>query len=407
MPNAAATMPRRFRQVAATAGLIVFAIAALLSGTDRQSREFPNSPSVIGWPYDTGAARARAISAFVQSGPQSAIGFARRAILSDPISALPISLLGRSQLYAGQLQEAHKTFEIAGQMGWRDGMTQIYWLDQALLAGDVKVASERLDALLRQAPGEENRDKFIAFVAATPEGRSAMAERLKLAPPWAQTIVTTLADVPVDQLLLRLDIMQRTGKGVWDCPATQTMTQQFIKLEMFEQAQVAWRLNCDSSGSLVYDGGFSHLDLLKSASAFDWRISNRGDADIVLTSDPSGNPSLALEVTAPVTLPIIQQLVILKPGRYRLMWKTPNTAPAKSRALQVSLDCAANLGRAVGGTAVTGKPGVWMQDFTVDRACQAQRLVFWLAPRTPIHLDDVMLNALDGPESKEGSLLNQ
>lgn len=43
----------------AVAGLILLAGASLLSGSDRQSRDFPTSPSLMGWPYDTGAARSK------------------------------------------------------------------------------------------------------------------------------------------------------------------------------------------------------------------------------------------------------------------------------------------------------------------------------------------------------------
>ena len=173
------------RKVAAGFGLLGLAVATLLSGSDRQSREFPNAPSVVGWPYDTGAARAKAAMAFVKTGPASAIGHAKRAVLSDPLSAQAVSILGRAQFYAQQFPEARTTFLVAGQLGWRDAMTQIYWLDQALQDKDYKVAAQRLDALLRQSPDDENRDRFLAIVAQTPEGRSALAERLKLSPGWS------------------------------------------------------------------------------------------------------------------------------------------------------------------------------------------------------------------------------
>ena len=389
--GAAPAMPRRLRQTAAAAGLIAFAIAALLSGTDRQSREFPSAPSVIGWPYDTGAARARAISAFVQNGPKSAIAFARRAILSDPISAQPISLLGRAQLYAGQAQAARKTFEVAGQLGWRDGMTQIYWLDQALQMGDIKVAAERLDALLRQSPRDENRDRFLAIVSATPEGRAAIAQRLKAMPTWTTVYVGDVKDLPAEQLAQRADVVLRTGRGVWPCSASAIITQKLIDSNMLAEAQAVWRGTCAASNSLVFDGGFDQLDTTMATRGFDWQLSSRGDVDVVPAMDTAGNRLLDIAVSAPRTLPVLSQLVVLQPGTYRLTWKTPDTDPAKARALQVTLDCTATLGKAAAGTPATGQPGTWTQNFAVDQTCKAQRLIFWLPPNTPIHLDDVTL----------------
>ncbi|WP_298190277.1 hypothetical protein [Novosphingobium sp.] len=384
------------RGAVAVFGLLVLAAAALLSGSDRQSKDFPNSPSFVGWPYDTGAARAKAANAFVRSGPASAIALARRSILSDPISAQAVSLLGRSELYAQHLPEAQKAFVVSGQLGWRDPMTQIYWLDQALQGSDYKVAAERLDALLRQSPDDENRDRFIAVMASTPEGRAAMATRLKLAPQWARVMVINIADLPDDQLRQRVDLMLRTGSGVWDCPATQLFAQKLINQGLLGEAQSVWRLNCGSSDALVYDGRFEHFDTLKATFGFDWQVSNRGDAEIAMVDEGTPDRSLALEVTATVTLPIVRQLLVLKPGRYRLTWRTPGTDPALAQALQVSLGCQSDLSRAARGIASAAKPGSWSQDFTVDGECPAQQLVFWLAPHARVRLGDVALSPIGG-----------
>ncbi len=383
------------RTVVAVVGLVGLATAALLSGSDRQSREFPNSPSLVGWPYDTGAARAKAALAFVRSGPESAIGCARRAVLSDPLSAQAVSILGRSYLYAQHLPEARQAFEVSGQLGWRDDMTQIYWLDQAMQDGDYKVAAERLDALLRQSPDDENRDKFVAAVAASPEGRAALAVRLKLAPDWARRLSTQVDGLPADQLLQRIDLMRRTGKGVWDCAATEPLTQKLINQGMLNEAQSVWRLNCEPSNSLVYDGGFEHFDTLQTTSAFDWQISSGGDADVALNRDGAGHQTLALEVISTSTLPIVRQLIVLEPGHYRLTWRTPASPRAQARAVRVSLSCTPDLSRAANGTPVPGRPDTWTQDFEIDGECPARQLVFWLAPRSPIHLGDVSLEEVE------------
>ena len=382
------------RRGAAALGLLGLAVAALLSGSDRQSRDFPNSPSVVGWPYDTGAARAKAAMAFVRTGPASAIGYARRAVLVDPLSAQAVSMLGRAQLYAQQFPEARTTFLVAGQLGWRDAMTQIYWLDQALQGKDYKVAAQRLDALLRQSPEDENRDRFLAIVAQTPEGRSALADRLRLSPGWTGQFAYSVMELPAEQLLQRVDIMQRAGKGVWDCDTSERIAQKLININMLDQAQAVWRVNCAASGSLVYDGGFDAFDTLKASSAFDWQISGRGDADIAPKQDLDGNRSLAFEVNAAMSLPVIRQLVVLKPGRYRLVWRTPGTTARQAQALRVSLSCKPDLGRAVTGTAVPGKPETWSGELSVDGECPALSLVFWLEPRVPVQIDDVVLDPI-------------
>lgn len=371
--------------------MLLLAVVALLSGSDRQSRDFPNSPSFVGWPYDTGAARSKAALAFVRSGPASAIWYARRAILSDPISAPAVSMLGRAKLYSQQPLEARKAFQVSGQLGWRDAMTQIYWLDQALQGGNYSVAAERLDALLRQSPDDENRDRFIAAVAATPEGRAAIAERLKLSPPWALPMVVDLRDLPADVLQQRVDLMRRTGKGVWDCSASEVLTQKLVAENLLDDAKAVWTLNCGSADSLVYDGGFENFDMLKPAAGFAWQISDRGDVEIAVLKDAAGRQSLSLQVNAARTLPMVHQLVVLKPGHYRLTWRTPDTPAATARRLSVSLACTLDLGTAVEGSAVPGKSDSWAHDFVIGGDCPAQQLVFWLSPRAEVHLDDISL----------------
>ena len=380
-----------FWRAASSVGLVLLAIAALLSGTDRTSREFPRSPSLVGWPYDTGAARAHAIMAFVQKGPNSALNYARRSILSDPISIQQVSMLGRAQLYAGKPSEAYKTFQVAGQLGWRDDLTQIYWMDQALQAGDLKVAAQRLDALLRQSPDYENRDMFLAAVSSSPEGRAALAERLKLSPGWASIFATSLKDLPDDQIMQRVDIMRRAGRGVWDCTATETIAQQLIDKNNVGLADELWRQNCSAEGSLIYDGSFDRLDTTKAAAGFAWQLTNSGDVDIQAGRTEGGNHRLDILVSATRTMPVLTQLIALKPGQYRLTWETPGTDAAAAGAMQVSMTCKVDLAQSLAGRPDAGKMGRFYLDFPVDASCVARQLVFWVPPKVQIHLDNIVL----------------
>lgn len=372
-------------------GLVLFAVLALLSGTDRISRDISGAPSFVGWPYDTGAARSRAVSAFLRTGPASAIEYARRAVLSDPISIQPVSMLGRVQLIAGRSSEARATFEVAGQLGWRDPMTQIYWLDQALQGGDIKVASERLDALLREDPTDANRDRFLAVVSSSPEGRSALANRLRASPEWKETYVTELRDLTRDELSQRVDVVQRTGRGIWGCSTAAPLAQKLITSDMLSEAVTVWRLACIASNSLVYDGSFDQLDTTKSSTAFDWQLSTRGDVSIAATADRAGDRRLDIGVEATRTLPVIHQLVVLNPGRYRLTWATPDTNEQAARGLSVSVECGSDLSRARTGIPVPGKIGTYQLEFDVDGSCPSRDLTFWLAPRNDVHLDNVLL----------------
>ena len=395
MPETTQSGPmNRVGKALAVTGLVLLALASLLSGSDRQSKDFPTSPSLVGWPYDTGAARAKAILAFVKTGPGSAIGYARRSILTDPLSVQAVSILGRSELYAGHPDQATKAFEVAGQLGWRDPMTQIYWLDQAMISSDYRVAAERLDALLRQAPDDENGPKFLAIVSENPEGRSALANRLKLNPGWAETYVTDVKELQPEQLIQRVDVIQRTGSGIWDCRASTPIVQQLIASKMLAEAQSVWRLACPSSSSLVYDGSFEQVDTTKTTAGFDWVLSNRGDAEIALGQDSKGHRVLSMAVNASIALPIVRQLLVLKPGSYRLTWRMPDTGANEARAMRVSLSCESDYAKAAPGATDPAHVSGFVHDFIVDGQCPAPQLIFWLAPQAQVRLDDVALERL-------------
>lgn len=384
----------RFGKALATTSLVAFAVAALLSGTDRKSALFPNAPSMVGWPYDTGAARSKAILAFVKTGPASAIDNARRSIVSDPIAAQTISVLARAQLYAGQLESAHRTFSVTAQLGWRDSLTQLYWMDQALQAGDVKVAAERLDALLRQSPDDENRDKYLAIITATPEGRSAVAERLKLSPNWSPVFATYVGNLPLDQLSQRVDVMRRTGPRIWECASTEALSQRLIGSSMFAEAQAVWQLNCPKSDSLVFDGDFERIDLTKPSSGFNWVLSDRGDVDISLTEDQPRHRILNIDVKAAVSQPVLRQLVILKPGQYRLTWRAPGITQEQARIVRASLSCGSGRDEAANGQRVPEQADTYGIDFNVDEQCPARHLTFWIDSRSSARISHVALNRL-------------
>jgi hypothetical protein len=149
------------------------------------------------------------------------------------------------------------------------------------------------------------------------------------------------------------------------------------------------------SPALVYDGGFDKLDTTQFVTGFDWDLANRGDLDARITESQPGNRLLALTVNGASTQPVVRQMVVLQPGRYRLTWRMPGTSAQSARALSVSLACNSDLAKAKVGQAA-GPNKSYFVDFVVDNTCLARRLTFWLAPKNPISLDNVVLKGFFG-----------
>jgi hypothetical protein len=101
-----------------------------------------------------------------------------RALLSDPVDPAVVGRLGWARMLAGDAGGAEAAFRVSGPMGWREPYTQIYWIGQGLHRGQAGLSAQRLDALLRQSPQFEGRDRLFAAITATPEGRAALAGQM-------------------------------------------------------------------------------------------------------------------------------------------------------------------------------------------------------------------------------------
>jgi hypothetical protein len=391
--NAKSTLISKITGIIAVVALLALGGIVVLSGTDRIAIDVMRSPSLQGWPYDIGASKSRAVQALIGDGPASAVPFIQRSIITDPLDSRIVGLLGRARLLAGDEAAAETAFRVSGELGWRDPNTQIYWMGKALEVGDTKVAAERLDALLRQFPSFEARDQLIAALAQSPDGKTELAKRLKLAPLWTGVFTSPSMDLPAEQIVWRGEVMRLVGSGVFECGQSARLVNDLIALNLLSDATSLWRTNCLGPTSLIYDGGFENIDITQRISGFDWRLSDRGDVEMQIEEATPGNRRLQAAVNAANAVPILSQLVVLKPGRYRLSWRMPDTGPDAARALSISFDCKGSLGKAVQGQPTDSKDG-YAVDFNSDGACAAIQLKFWLRPKVSVRLDEVSLSPI-------------
>ena len=141
------------------------------SGVDRMARTSPALAQIVPEPLRARAWRSEASLALLRQA-NTAEALAERAVRADPIDPASTSLLGAARFAGGDGPGAAAAFRVAGALGWRDQPTQLYWLLAALQAGDYPVATERLDALLRQAPVYPQAPALLGRLGATPGGRA-------------------------------------------------------------------------------------------------------------------------------------------------------------------------------------------------------------------------------------------
>jgi len=328
--------------------------------------------------------------------PAEAERLATRAVMSDPMDPVAIGVLGRARLAQGRQEAAEAAFRVSGMMGWRDVATQLFWIDRGLELGDANVAAERLDAIMRQFPDNVNRDALINDLTASPEGRTAVAQRFVLGAPWHAAFLTPREDTPADVLAERVDVIRRAPRHTFECSRIGWLTAALAKANLVDEAQEAWTRSCDAGTSLIHDGDFANLNLddQSRSSIFDWRVPAAGDIEMLVNDPTPGSAErrqIDVQVNGASPKPVLQQMIVLSPGRYRVSWRMPDASDVALRSLRVSLACNYDQSLAHAPERQADSKDRVGTVIDVDAACRMRSLLFWLSPDVEIHIADVKL----------------
>lgn len=388
-------MLRRFRVPIGITLALGFAALALVSGLDRMSSARPELAASVPAFFRVYAARASAEAYLAAGNPEAALPQAALAVRHDPIDARSISLLGSAHFALDDADGAQAAFTVAGKLGWREPLTQIYWMSVALGQGDYRVAAQRLDAILRQAPALVQRNDLLAELEASPQGRSELARQIVDAPIWR------IPYFGEGYLLDRAAVARRAAVaenlshdfGVRDCELVARLTKVQAALGDFAGARHVWRDHCLAPGAdpLLGDGGFESASLTAQQTAFDWSWSDDGAIGIQL-APVAGFSGRALTVTTTGfgIRAFATRITVLPPGSYRARWRalTAVGEPASGITLSVACDAAARETRAA--TLIEPRTGRFEAGFAIPQDCPAQWLTFSIAPGSDMAtLDDV------------------
>jgi hypothetical protein len=378
-------LARSALKLAMLGGMLGYGFLVVGSGLDRASAQQPGIARWVPRLLAAEAHRAEATLALQSNAMAEAIEPASRAVLADPINPRSTGLLGAAQLEAGQQVKADRTFRVAGRFGWREPLTQIYFMNVALNSGQPRLAALRLDAVLRQAPNLPGRDTFIAQFTGTPDRRAALAERLALHPSWTAAFIAETPGVALPELESRASILESLATPRWGCDTVAPMVARMIQLGGVASAKQLWRAHCASASAGIADPGFRQITLGRPPIAFDWNLVGSGDV-----SANAANPGLLVRVSGASPLPVAWQMLSLAPGRYRLSW-TALSGSNPAKGAELSLTC-----NPTGRSRILGSPkddrGRFEAPVTIDAACPGHFLTLWLAQGTQdVRFDDVAI----------------
>lgn len=382
------------RKAALSALALGMATLAWGSGIDRMARAAPALARVVPEGLRGNAWRTQAALA-LQRKADGAEALTRRAVIADPADAASLSLLGAARFADGDGAGAAAAFRVAGTLGWRDQPTQLYWLAAALQAGDHAVATERLDALLRQAPGYPQAGALLGVLAATPPGRAALARRLADRPGWFFVFLTAFDGVSAAQLADRAAVLELPSMATAKVTCTEIgpLAGALYGQNRAIEARRLWRRHCGGRDALLLDGGFDAARL-NETSPFAWQFMGEGGLDLRLEPGASGSGQMLLAASSwPQRRILAIQALQLSPGRYRLGWSARDATGATSARIAARVTCKRGEGAWLDATA--GADGTRTALADVPAGCPLQWLELALDPGSgPAILDDVTLDDL-------------
>ena len=328
--------PASQRTLIAGLAAALFAVLAFFSGADRYTEFQPAAVRLVAGPFRSDAALIEASRELSRGDYGAAKDHAAEAVSSSPMDARGLALLGAAQELSGEGDAARASFAAAGRLGSREPLTQAYLFASALREGDAGQAATHLDAILRARPDFAPAQGYLALLEATPEGRAALAERLRGDARWAGAYLSA-GSLPVETLRQRAAFLSGAQGEVPQigCEQILPMVRELAVRRYRGEADRLAASQCPEAVSAgpIADAEFEAVGASDEA-AFSWRRHASGD---VRVSRLGGDRArVELENRSSVTRLVLSQPVSLAPGRYRLEAKVDG--PGGQR-VAVSLDC--------------------------------------------------------------------
>ena len=312
-------------------GLVAYGVMAVGSGLDRISRQSPALEYAVPSPFRAEADRAAASTALIRKDNIAAVNYARRAVASDPADTEAAALLGSALLISRQDDAADKAFRVAARFGWRDVATQGYFYDVALQEGDLRVAADRADALLRTHPNIVDQQRLLEPFESQTAGAAILAEHLQLRPAWMASYLALPANSSPEQLDRRFRVIAQLNsrKVSLGCDMVAPFAVSLLRSYRWEEAKTLWNANCPQAkitgpvGAMTFAGVDTYVG---PELPFSWQPMRSGD--VTLSHEGPANANLRVINSSSATRLILYQSVAFPPGAYQLRVHADGRQPA-------------------------------------------------------------------------------
>ncbi|MEZ5851437.1 MAG: hypothetical protein R3D68_12400 [Hyphomicrobiaceae bacterium] len=318
---------------------------------------------------------------------------AQRTLAVQPLNAAAYRMLGE---LSDDIDQTRIYMREAARRSRRETIAVFWLLNDSVAHNDAAAALEYADILLRTRPELAPPVMgYLAAIAASQTGRDVIARQMARRPPWRSLFYQTF---PAAMRDLRVGLPLLAAIKSAGVPTTlaegSNLIDTFLVKEQVDLAYAAWL-------SLLSPEELSRLGLLTNANfasepsgvSFDWRIQAGTNAIAEFTRRPGDEAGegrlLHVQLNdGRVRFPVVKQVIVLAPGRYRLTGQVRGSIIAK-RGLQWDVRCLFNSPKKpLGETELfSGRMSQW-RSFTVDFEvgasdnCEAQVVRLFHASRS-------------------------
>jgi hypothetical protein len=313
---------------------------------------------------------------------QGRVSTERRAAAIDALAGAalteePFYLAAVDALANGREAEGERLLIEARRRDPRSRATRLILLDRYLQTGRVPEAGIEIAALNRLMPrAAEILIPELARMVREPKTGTALIKVLAHEPGLQQAVLARLATAGADpEIILNIAASSKSTAGTpGGLPWQRALLSKLVEQGDLQRAHGLWRsfagLPADSGGGKgVYDGDFRGAP---GAPPFNWQFSTGGAG----VAEQVRNPALQIDYYGRENVELATQLLMLRPGRYRLQFRAEGDATGQGSQLLWTVTCTGSKAQLLSLPLreVTYSPRTVSGVFSVPAGCSGQWL---------------------------------
>lgn len=259
---------------------------------------------------------------------RKASSYATQAILRDPLSPSAAATLGFAAALRGDDGAAHRAFAYSQMVSRRDLKTHLWAIEFLVSRADVPATLKHYDLALRTSrQAKDILFPILAGAIVNAEVRSALLPRLLARPQWAGPFINYLAISSPDHRSASVLFATLLARG-FTLPegAQASLLGALVNDRDYATARAYLRQTAYNNGELSRYPRFASNPA--TPGPFDWNPQN----EVGLASSIQGNGDGAIFVFSTVAGaggPVLRQLLLLPPGRYRMISRLTALTPSQ------------------------------------------------------------------------------